>query len=47
MRPSSGAAGRRAKAVEVDDALEFVAGYVVANDVSARDVQFSDGKTGA
>ena len=36
--------GRRAKAVEVDDALEFVAGYVVANDVSARDVQFSDGK---
>jgi 2-keto-4-pentenoate hydratase/2-oxohepta-3-ene-1,7-dioic acid hydratase in catechol pathway len=36
--------GRRAKAVEVGDALEFVSGYVIANDVSARDVQFSDGQ---
>src|ERR1700681_2048028 len=34
--------GRRASAVSVDDALEFVEGYVVANDVSGRDVQFSD-----
>jgi 2-keto-4-pentenoate hydratase/2-oxohepta-3-ene-1,7-dioic acid hydratase in catechol pathway len=36
--------GRRASAVSADDALEFVEGYVVANDVSARDVQFSDGQ---
>ena len=36
--------GRRASRVEVDDALEFVKGYVVANDVSGRDVQFSDGQ---
>jgi 2,4-didehydro-3-deoxy-L-rhamnonate hydrolase len=36
--------GRRAWHVEVDDALEFVDGYVVANDVSGRDLQFSDGQ---
>jgi 2-keto-4-pentenoate hydratase/2-oxohepta-3-ene-1,7-dioic acid hydratase in catechol pathway len=36
--------GRRASQVSVDDALEFVDGYVVANDVSARDLQFSDGQ---
>ena len=30
--------------VSVDDALEFVQGYVVANDVSGRDLQFSDGQ---
>ena len=36
--------GRRASRVAVDDALEFVKGYVVANDVSGRDVQFSDGQ---
>ncbi len=36
--------GRRAHGVAVDDALDFVEGYVVANDVSARDVQFSDGQ---
>ena len=36
--------GRRASAVSVDDALGFVEGYVVANDVSARDLQFSDGQ---
>jgi 2-keto-4-pentenoate hydratase/2-oxohepta-3-ene-1,7-dioic acid hydratase in catechol pathway len=34
--------GRRASAVAVRDALEHVRGYVVANDVSARDLQFSD-----
>src|SRR5205085_9783593 len=34
--------GRRVSAVAVDDALEHVRGYVVANDVSARDLQFSD-----
>src|SRR6266404_408063 len=36
--------GRRASQVSVDDALEFVGGYVVANDVSGRDLQFSDGQ---
>lgn len=36
--------GRRAAHVGVDDALELVRGYVVANDVSARDLQFSDGQ---
>jgi 2,4-didehydro-3-deoxy-L-rhamnonate hydrolase len=36
--------GRRASGVARDDALEFVRGYVVANDVSARDLQFSDGQ---
>ncbi len=36
--------GRRASGVSVDDALDFVDGYVVANDVSGRDLQFSDGQ---
>jgi 2-keto-4-pentenoate hydratase/2-oxohepta-3-ene-1,7-dioic acid hydratase in catechol pathway len=36
--------GRRASGVSVDDALSFVDGYVVANDVSARDLQFADGQ---
>ena len=36
--------GRRASGVSVDDALEFVAGYVVANDVSGRNLQFADGQ---
>ncbi len=36
--------GRRATSVSRDDALEHVRGYVVANDVSARDLQFSDGQ---
>jgi 2-keto-4-pentenoate hydratase/2-oxohepta-3-ene-1,7-dioic acid hydratase in catechol pathway len=36
--------GRTAARVSVDDALEFVRGYVVANDVSGRDLQFSDGQ---
>ena len=36
--------GRRASGVAVDDALEFVRGYVVANDVSGRDLQLSDGQ---
>jgi 2-keto-4-pentenoate hydratase/2-oxohepta-3-ene-1,7-dioic acid hydratase in catechol pathway len=36
--------GRTAARVTVDDALEFVRGYVVANDVSGRDLQFSDGQ---
>ena len=36
--------GRRASGVAVDDALDVVAGYVVANDVSGRDLQFADGQ---
>ena len=36
--------GRRASAVSADDALDFVKGYVVANDVSGRDLQFADGQ---
>ena len=36
--------GRTASRVSADDALDFVAGYVVANDVSARDLQFADGQ---
>ena len=36
--------GRRASGVDVADALDFVQGYVVANDVSGRDLQFSDGQ---
>src|SRR3954447_10806231 len=36
--------GKRAARVGVDDALDVVRGYVVANDVSGRDLQFSDGQ---
>ena len=36
--------GRRASRVSADDALDHVQGYVVANDVSGRDLQFSDGQ---
>jgi 2-keto-4-pentenoate hydratase/2-oxohepta-3-ene-1,7-dioic acid hydratase in catechol pathway len=36
--------GRRASRVSRDDALDVVRGYVVANDVSGRDLQFSDGQ---
>jgi len=34
--------GRSASRVSSDDALDFVAGYTCANDVSARDLQFRD-----
>ncbi|HSK24600.1 MAG TPA: fumarylacetoacetate hydrolase family protein [Egicoccus sp.] len=34
--------GRRARGVTLDDALDHVFGYTVANDVSARDWQFRD-----
>jgi 2-keto-4-pentenoate hydratase/2-oxohepta-3-ene-1,7-dioic acid hydratase in catechol pathway len=34
--------GRRLREVAVEDALDGVFGYTVANDVSARDLQFSD-----
>jgi 2-keto-4-pentenoate hydratase/2-oxohepta-3-ene-1,7-dioic acid hydratase in catechol pathway len=36
--------GRTAHRVSEDDALEFVAGWTCANDVSARDFQFGDGQ---
>ena len=36
--------GRTVKGVSVEDALDAVAGYLVANDVSARDLQFADGQ---
>jgi 2-keto-4-pentenoate hydratase/2-oxohepta-3-ene-1,7-dioic acid hydratase in catechol pathway len=34
--------GARVKGVAVDDALEAVRGYLCANDVSARDLQYAD-----
>jgi 2-keto-4-pentenoate hydratase/2-oxohepta-3-ene-1,7-dioic acid hydratase in catechol pathway len=36
--------GTTVKQVSKENALEAVAGYVVANDVSARDLQFADGQ---
>jgi 2-keto-4-pentenoate hydratase/2-oxohepta-3-ene-1,7-dioic acid hydratase in catechol pathway len=36
--------GRRAGKVAPEDALSHVFGYTVANDVSARDLQFADGQ---
>jgi len=36
--------GRRARDVAPEEALDHVFGYTVANDVSARDLQFSDGQ---
>jgi 2-keto-4-pentenoate hydratase/2-oxohepta-3-ene-1,7-dioic acid hydratase in catechol pathway len=36
--------GERVKAVSKENAFEAVRGYVCANDVSARDLQFSDGQ---
>jgi 2-keto-4-pentenoate hydratase/2-oxohepta-3-ene-1,7-dioic acid hydratase in catechol pathway len=36
--------GRTMRHVAASDALEHVYGYTVANDVSARDLQFSDGQ---
>jgi 2-keto-4-pentenoate hydratase/2-oxohepta-3-ene-1,7-dioic acid hydratase in catechol pathway len=36
--------GKRASRVSAGDALDHVRGYVVANDVSGRDLQFSDGQ---
>lgn len=35
--------GRAARHVEPEDALEYVFGYMNANDVSSRDLQFSEG----
>ncbi len=36
--------GTQARGVSVGDALDVVAGYTCANDVSARDLQFADGQ---
>jgi acylpyruvate hydrolase len=36
--------GRRARQVSVETATDYVAGYTILNDVSARDLQFSDGQ---
>lgn len=36
--------GRTASEVSADEAEEYVAGYTVVNDVSARDAQFEDGQ---
>lgn len=36
--------GREASNVSTDDALDHVAGYLIMNDVSARDLQASDGQ---
>ena len=36
--------GRRARHVEAANAVDYVAGYTIINDVSARDLQFSDGQ---
>ncbi len=36
--------GKRAHNVPVEDAYDYIAGYTIANDVSARDVQFGDGQ---
>jgi 2-keto-4-pentenoate hydratase/2-oxohepta-3-ene-1,7-dioic acid hydratase in catechol pathway len=37
--------GKHAKCVSIDDALHHVAGYCIANDVSARSVTFCEGRT--
>jgi 2-keto-4-pentenoate hydratase/2-oxohepta-3-ene-1,7-dioic acid hydratase in catechol pathway len=36
--------GKRGKDIPKQDALSHVAGYTIVNDVSARDIQFSDGQ---
>lgn len=36
--------GRRARHVSVENAIDYIAGYTIVNDVSARDLQFSDGQ---
>ncbi len=36
--------GKTARAVKVDEALDYVLGYTCVNDVSARDLQFPDGQ---
>lgn len=36
--------GRTAKRVKAKDAMDYVAGYMVLNDITARDVQYGDGQ---
>lgn len=36
--------GKPARDVPVEDALQYVAGYVIVNDLSARDIQMSEGQ---
>ena len=36
--------GKYAKRVSEDDAVDYLFGYTCANDISARDIQFSDGQ---
>lgn len=36
--------GKKATNVSEEEAMDYVSGYTIANDVSARDVQFSDGQ---
>ncbi len=36
--------GKKAKTVKKKDAFKYIAGYTIANDVSARDLQFGDGQ---
>lgn len=36
--------GKPARDVAVENALEYVAGYVIVNDLSARDIQMSEGQ---
>lgn len=36
--------GKKARNVKADDALDYIAAYTIVNDISARDVQFSDGQ---
>ncbi|MDP9290414.1 MAG: fumarylacetoacetate hydrolase family protein [Thermoproteota archaeon] len=34
--------GKKCRKVTLKDALDYVAGYFIMNDISARDVQFTD-----
>jgi len=36
--------GKKGKYINADDALDYVAGYTIANDVSARSVTFTEGR---
>ena len=36
--------GKRAQHVQIEEAMDYVFGYTIANDVSARDMQFGDGQ---
>lgn len=38
--------GRRCRAVSQDEAPDYIAGFTVANDVTARDMQFGEGEGG-